>query len=297
MTVSITVPVADSTRARLACDEAAARRIAALIGESLPDDAIAAAFEADGGWAVEIHFRAPPDRDGVRALVEAAAGPAAAAALAFDSVAARDWVAASLAGLAPVRAGRFFVHGAHDRPAAPAGRIAIEIEAALAFGTGHHGTTRGCLLAFDALLKRRKLLRVLDLGTGTGVLAIAAARALHKRVLATDIDPVAVAVARANARHNGAGPQVMARRLAGTAGLVGHARFDLIFANILLGPLIRMAVPLAGLLAPNGRIVLSGLLAAQANAAIAVYRAQGLALERRITLEGWATLTLRRGRA
>ena len=285
--------VMDTTLARLACDEGTARRIASLFGESLPEDTVAAAFTDGGGWQVEIHFREPPDEAALRDLVAAAAGEEAARALTIDTVPLRDWVAASLAGLAPVKAGRFIVHGAHDRGRIAANATGIEIEASLAFGTGHHGTTRGCLLAIDALAKRRRPHRVLDLGTGTGVLAIAAAKVFRRRIVATDIDPVSITVAKSNARFNRAAPFITFRRAAGCNGLTG--RFDLIVANILLGPLTRMASPLARHLAPGGRIVLSGLLAAQANAALAAYRARGLVLERRGTLEGWTTLLMRRG--
>ena len=141
----------------------------------------------------------------MRALVALAAGAEAANALVFETVTAKDWVKAGLDGLPPVDAGRFVVHGAHDRTAVAANRIGIEIEAALAFGTGHHGTTRGCLLALDGIVKARRPRNILDIGTGTGVLAIAAARALRRPVLASDIDPEAVGIARANARRNRAG--------------------------------------------------------------------------------------------
>ena len=188
------------------------------------------------------------------------------------------------------------MHGAHDRAGIPVNRIGIEIEAALAFGTGHHGTTRGCLLALDGLCKSpprgRRGRRVLDLGTGSGVLAIAAARALRRRVLATDIDASAVRVARANARLNRTGAMVEVVKADGvTAGSVRRrAPFDLVFANILLGPLQRIAAPLKRLVAPGGRVVVSGLLPAQVNAAMAAYRP--LVLERRIELNGWTTLVL-----
>jgi len=286
-----------TTLARVAAEEPAAKRIAALLHESLPaEDVVAAAFEDDGGrWHVAAHFRMPPDEAAVRTLVALAAGDAAASTLSFEQIAAADWVEASLAGLPPVDAGRFRVHGAHHRAGVPANRIGLEIEAALAFGTGHHGTTRGCLLALDALVKRGRRRRVLDVGTGSGVLAIAAARAWHVPVIATDIDPLAVAAARANARLNRAGGMVETLRTAGVGArrIRARGRYDLIFANILLGPLVRMAAPLTRLAAPNARIVLSGLLPAHTPAAIAAYRAQGLVLEKRVPLSGWMTLVLK----
>jgi ribosomal protein L11 methyltransferase len=294
----------DTTLARLTCDEPTARRIAAYLGESLDPESVAcSAFEVDDGplsggpWQVTIHFNGAPDEAAVRALVELSAGATAASALTFEPVPAADWVGLSLAGLKPVRAGRFLVHGAHDRAKVAPNRIGIEIEAALAFGTGHHGTTRGCLLALDDLAKRGKARRVLDLGTGSGVLAIAAAKVDADAVVASDIDPQAIASARANARLNKAGGDIAFVRAAGCGNSAIRARgpYDLILANILLGPLVRMATPLARLLAPRGRIVLSGLLASHAHGALAAYGAQGLALERRILLDGWSTLVMRRG--
>ena len=286
--------------ARLKTGEQAARKIADLAAESFAGDeaAISLVDTGRGRWRVAMHFRAAPDERAVRALVEAAAGVKTSRALRFARVAAKDWVGESLAGLKPVAAGRFVIHGAHDRSRIAVNRIGIEIEAALAFGTGHHGTTRGCLLALDRLCKSRggRLRRVLDLGTGSGVLAIAAARALRRRVLATDIDAVAVRAARANARLNRVGPTVAVAQADGVASgrVPAGAPYDLIFANILLRPLQRLAAPLTRLTAPGARIILSGLLASQANAAIAAYRA--LALERRIELDGWTTLVLvRRG--
>jgi ribosomal protein L11 methyltransferase len=287
-----------TTLARLTCDEPTARRLANAFAEVLdPDDCASAAFEDDGGqWRVELYFRSSPDESALRALAADFADEDAAAALHFETLKAADWVAASLAGLKPVDAGRFMVHGAHDRARVPPNRIGIEIEAALAFGTGHHGTTRGCLLALDELAKRRRPRNVLDVGTGSGVLAIAAARALHCPVTAIDIDPQAVTTARGNADLNRAGPLIVFAHANGCAVRFVRERapYDLIFANILLPPLKRMAAGLSRLAAPGGTIVLSGLLASHANAALSIYEAQGLQLEHRIALEGWVTLLLRK---
>jgi ribosomal protein L11 methyltransferase len=286
--------------ARLACDEKTARALAGALDETLdPDDTAAAAFEGeDGRWQMAVYFRMAPDEAAVRALVRMAAGEGAASALTFEPLAEKDWVAESLAGLKPVRAGRFVVHGAHDRARVPVNAIAIEIEAALAFGTGHHGTTRGCLLALDDLAKRHRFKNVLDIGTGSGVLAIAAAKRLHVPVVGSDSDWRAVEAARGNVRLNGVAPYVSAVHAAGARALAvtRHAPYDLIFANILLGPLIWLAQPIRRLAAPHARIVLSGLLPDHAKAVQAVYRAQGLVLEHRIALEGWMTLVLKRGR-
>jgi len=284
----------NTTVARLVCDERTARRVVDSLSDHFDSAGTAvAAFEGpDRRWNVELHFETPPDEAIVRALVGQAG--ASGADLAFETITPKDWVAASLADLKPVIAGRFTVHGAHDRARIAPNRLGIEIEAALAFGTGHHGTTRGCLLALDALLKQRRPRRILDVGTGTGVLAIAAAKGLRRPVLASDIDREAVAIARENARLNGVAPFV---ECLCARGLTAHrfrerAPFDLVLANILLAPLTRLAGPMRRLLAARANVVLSGLLASQENAALAAYRPHGLKLVRRIPLGEWVTLVL-----
>ncbi|HEX2654411.1 MAG TPA: 50S ribosomal protein L11 methyltransferase [Xanthobacteraceae bacterium] len=284
--------------ARFSADEKTARHIADLLGENLEHmDVAAAAFEeTNGRWLVELYCRENLDRQEIFDAVVAVAGEAAAQSLTHKTIVDRNWVAASLEGLKPVEAGCFIVHGQHDRSRIKPNRIAIEIEAALAFGTGHHGTTRGCLLALDRITKSRQPRRIVDIGTGTGVLAIAAARRLRRPVFASDIDPQAVVVARKNTQQNRAGAFVSVVCAAGTTEprFAAHAPFHLAFANILLGPLKRLANPIVRLLAPNARLVLSGLLRKHANAALAAYRSQGLVLESRIELEGWVTLVLAR---
>jgi ribosomal protein L11 methyltransferase len=285
--------------ARLATDRASAQRLSDFLTETLDADEMAvAAFESAGGqWTVAIYFSAPPNEIAIRALVGLDAGAEAANALIFERVESKDWVAASLEGLAPVGAGRFLVHGRHNRARRRSNQIGIEIEAALAFGTGHHGTTRGCLLALDFIAKQKSRPRkIMDIGTGTGVLAIAAAKALRVPVTASDIDRLSVLVARENARGNAAAPFV---EIIHAAGLRAHGfrrrgPYDLVLANILLGPLTQLARPMARLLAPGAYVVLSGLLNSQAQTAFVAHRAQGLVLQRRIVLEGWTTLILRR---
>ena len=260
-----------------------------------PATAVCGAFEQpDKQWCVEVHFAQPPDLEPLRSMFAAASSEALARRLVVDKIPARDWVKESLAGLAPVGAGRFLVHGAHDRARVPPNRICIEIEAATAFGTGHHGTTRGCLLALDALARHQAPRHILDLGTGSGVLAIAAAKLWRAPVLATDIDIHAVRAARGNAAKNGVRGLVETVQAAGLTAprVAACAPFDLVLANILLTPLQRLAAPLARSLWPHARVVLSGVLAGQAEAAISAYRSQGLMLERRIPLDEWVTLVM-----
>jgi ribosomal protein L11 methyltransferase len=281
-------------------DEQSARRISDLLSESLDEsEAAVAAFEGPTGrWDITVHFADAPDRDTIRELVRLAAGEEAARAIQFDTVEPKDWVRATLDELVPVHAGRFVVHGQHDRAKVAPNRLGIEIEAALAFGTGHHGTTRGCLLLLGGVLKAHRPRRVLDLGTGTGVLAIAAARTLRDQVLASDIDALSVKVAAENARLNGVGPFVEVTWGNGfSARLLRQRRpFDLVLANILANPLRQMATQMSRHMAGGGRVILSGLLSAQAPSVIAAYRARGLILERHIRIEGWSSLLLHKAR-
>jgi ribosomal protein L11 methyltransferase len=293
----------DTTIATFITDEQSARRIAASFSDAFAGDEVATGLAdlGHGQWCVTLYFDGEIGEATARELAIAAVGAQKGRALRFQRIAAKDWVADSLRELKPIAAGRFVVHGGHDRGGVPANRIGIEIEAALAFGTGHHGTTRGCLIALDAICKllgdrRMAVPRILDLGTGTGVLAIAAARSLRQRVLASDIDAHAVRIARDNARLNRAAGLVRVCRADGLGArdLRIRAPFDLVFANVLLGPLQKLAAPLSAVVAPRGRLVLSGILKSQANAALAAYRK--LTLEWRIELDGWTTLVLRRKR-
>jgi len=277
--------------------EQTARRVVDLLTESFFEgQAAIAAFEGPGGrWGITMHFAEAPDQISIRELVAIAAGDDVALAVSFDTVEAKDWVKATLEELVPVRAGRFVVHGRHDRAKVPPNKLGIEIEAALAFGTGHHGTTRGCLMLLDYVLKACRPRRVLDLGTGSGVLAIAAATALRIRVLASDIDPLSVKVARDNARLNGVGNLLETVHATGFSAppFATHGPFDLVLANILANPLRQLATPMAQHVAPAALVVLSGLLPHQAQSVISAYRGRGLVLERHIQIEGWSSLLLR----
>ncbi len=280
----------------LADEQAAKTAVDVLTETFFEGDAAVAAFERpDGRWDVTVHFADAPDQALLRQLVADVAGADVAATLAFDTVEAKDWVKASLDDLVPVPAGRFVVHGAHDRARIAPNKLGIEIEAALAFGTGHHGTTRGCLLLLDHVLKFEKPKRVLDLGTGTGVLAIAAAKATKRAVLASDIDAPSVKVARENARLNACGHLVRAVRATGFAApaFAQAGPFDLVLANILANPLRQLAGPLSAHLAPGAFVILSGLLNRQAASVVAAYRAHGLVPLRHLKIEGWSSLLLK----
>jgi ribosomal protein L11 methyltransferase len=288
-------------RATLAIgDEQTARRVSDLLIESLFEgEAAIAAFEGPNGrWDITMHFGEALNEARIRDLIALAAGDEVARSVRFDVVEPKDWVKATLEDLIPVHAGRFIVHGQHDRAKVAPNKLGIEIEAALAFGTGHHGTTRGCLVLLGHILKAHRPRRVLDLGTGTGVLAIAAAKALHDSVLASDIDALSVKVAAENARLNGVGPWIEVAWGSGFSAprLRQRKPFDLVLANILANPLRQMATPMSAHLAGGARVILSGLLSAQAQSVIAAYRARGLVLERQIIIDGWSSLLLHKVR-
>ena len=253
-------------------------------------------FEVEDGkgiWEVGGYFLDAPD-DIDLALLSAAFG---AGPFVVSEVPDQDWVAKVRRELPPVEAGRFFVYGSHDAALLPEGRVGLLIEAAMAFGTGHHGTTLGCLRAYDRLLNdAQRFDNVLDLGCGTAVLAMSAARMGAASVLASDIDPVAVEVALANVKANGLEGRVCCVESIGfdSPVLQAGAPFDLIFANILKGPLIELAPDMAAHLASGGLVILSGLLIEQAEKIVEVYQAQGFDLQTREDLGEWSALTLRR---
>lgn len=286
---------------RLITDEPSARAMTELLGEMFdPMETAVAAFEVEetGDWRLEAYFSEEPDAEMIRDLIRPMVGEQADAAV-FETIDQQDWVRASLEGLKPVRAGRFLVHGGHDRHQVRGNDLAIEIEAALAFGTGHHGTTLGCLRALVDELKRRRPAHVLDVGTGTGILGFAAAKVLRTPVVAGDLDPEAVSTARGNARLNGLGPFMRFYHAPGVRhALANRPRgFDVVFANILARPLKRLAPSLTAVVADDGVLILSGLIERDVPGVLSTYRHRGFHLARSGVIEGWATLVLRRGGA
>ena len=246
--------------------------------------------EDRGVWRIDAFPTEPAEAEAFTAVL--AGFPALT--VATETLADADWLAMALSGLPPVRAGRFFIYGAHDRGRAPVNATALRIEAGAAFGTGHHGTTVGCLLAFDALLRRRRFRRVLDVGCGTGVLAIAAARTGSRTAVGTDIDPVSVRIARENAGLNESRARFVHASGLSHPAVRARRPYDLVFANILAQPLVVLAPAITAAVRPGGAVILSGLLRTQARRVRAAYLNQGLTLERTLKRDAWATLVLRR---
>ena len=262
--------------------------------EARPDDGDTAAL-----WRVEAYPKAPLlDADIEIRLALAAAGAGGRLDhISEQKLPERDWLSENRRAFPPLRIGRFFVHGSHWQERPPPGMIDIEIDAATAFGTGEHPSTRGCLLALDLLARSRKFRSPLDIGTGSGVLAIAAAKCFGRRVLASDIDCEAVRVARHHVGRNGLAGRVPVVCTPGCRSrTVRRGKYDLILANILARPLASMARDLKRALTPGGVAVLAGLLRRQEPLVLSAHRAQGLALERRLVIDGWSTLVLRAGR-
>jgi ribosomal protein L11 methyltransferase len=263
------------------------------------------AFESvpGGAWRIDALSVASPDRGMIEArLALAWSGRSGAPPpLKLDRVPARDWLAENQAGFPPITAGRFFIHGSHFKNPVPAGAVALLIDAATAFGTGEHGSTQGCLLALDRLARRMngrgsRPRIVLDMGAGTGVLALAAAKLWRRPVAAFDIDAESVRVARHNAKENGLSALIAARQARGyrSRQLWKGAPYDLILSNILARPLAKMARDLSRALAPRGVAVLAGLLPRQESFVLAAHRAIGLHLVARLDVSGWRCLVLSR---
>ncbi|MDP1873278.1 50S ribosomal protein L11 methyltransferase [Phenylobacterium sp.] len=241
-------------------------------------------------WRIDAYPTEQAEADALRDLLESHGGLTVSTEVLADA----DWLAMALSGLPPVRAGRFFIYGAHDRGLAPPNAVNLRIEAGAAFGTGHHGTTVGCLQAYDALLKRTHFNRVLDVGAGTGVLAIAAAKTGTPVAVGTDIDRPSVRIARENAILNQARARFVHASGLGHRLVRAHAPYDLVFANILAAPLVMLSQDIKGALRPGGVAILSGLLRSQARRVLAAYRSRGFVLVRRLNRDAWSTLVLKR---
>jgi ribosomal protein L11 methyltransferase len=274
----------------------AAEALAEALEDLEPEPTGVGVFEIEDGsglWEVGAYFIDPPDEIALALLAMAFN----AQPFAISELPEIDWVAKVRRELSPVDAGRFFVYGSHDADKVPAGRIPLLIEATVAFGTGHHGTTLGCLRALDRMVDRGEVaLNVADVGCGTAVLAMAAARVFPNPVHASDIDEVAVEVALANAEVNGLADRVICLEAAGFDHpvLAAAAPFDLVFANILKGPLIELAPSMAAHVVPGGTAILSGLLVVQAQSILDAYVACGFSQLEREDIGEWSTLVLRR---
>ncbi|HYG87288.1 MAG TPA: 50S ribosomal protein L11 methyltransferase [Azospirillum sp.] len=296
------MPAPTLWRIALAVPEIHAPAFAEAVGDHA--DAVSTfELEENVTWLVEATVYGQPDRPRLMArvavLAEALGLPEPT--LEIEEIPAIDWVSHSYQGFPPIRAGRYFVHGSHHEGGVPPGAIGLQVDAATAFGTGEHGSTKGCLLALDRLARRLTLGRgmgaALDMGCGSGILALAVAKTWRVPVVAVDIDPEAVRVTRENARINRVHGLIHAEGGDGyDTPIVGrHGPYRLITANILARPLARMAPRLKHELAPGGYAVLAGLLARQERHVIQAHRTQGLRLVARIPMGEWTTLVVRRG--
>lgn len=250
-------------------------------------------IEETGEWVFEATCDSPPDLESFSELVrQVLGGDVTFSVETIDPEV--NWVAKSLEGLAPVIAGGFYVYGSHSTEPVPEGLTPMRIEAAQAFGTGHHETTTGCLEAIEAALRKRTPSHMIDIGTGTGVLAIALAKRVDAKVLATDIDPIAVTTTIENARDNGVGEQIDAIEATGLDHheITARGPYDMIVANILAGPLVELAPGMGGIAQRGGTTILSGILNTQADGVIAAYEAAGFALKDHLKRKDWTTLVL-----
>jgi ribosomal protein L11 methyltransferase len=287
------------TRLHVAIDNAGADRLFPALEAAFEEDGLPlSVFDLDEANGIkEVSLYVTDEVDGIeRRLRAVMAGVGIDAAIDREVLPDIDWVSKSLEGLQPVRAGRFLVHGSHDRHRRRPGDLAIEIEAGLAFGTGHHGTTAGCLEMIEMVVRRDHPKNALDLGTGSAVLAIALAKLAHIPVLATDIDPIATRVAAQNVKLNQVSTYVETRTAAGFGDPISRARapFDLIVANILARPLMRLAPDMARSVKLGGSLILSGILERQRNAVVAAYAGQSFRHVRTLWRGEWVTLHLKR---
>ena len=272
---------------------AAEAAAAAIDADPLLEGATYSILEEDedkGIWRIDAFPTSADEADGIAARLR----DQGELRVAIEKLADADWLAMSLSGLPPVRAGRFFVYGAHDQGRVPVNTVNLMIDAGAAFGTGHHGTTVGCLVAFDELLKRERFERVLDVGAGTGVLAIAAAKTGSAVALGTDIDKPSVRIANENAKLNAAAARFVHASGLNDQTVRGHGPYDLVFANILAPPLVSLSQDIKEALALGGVAILSGLLRTQERRVTAAYLSRGFVLERRIRRDAWSALVLRR---
>jgi len=246
--------------------------------------------EDKGLWRID----AFPTSDAEAARFEAVLTEAGGLKVSREVLADADWLAMALSGLPPVKAGRFFIYGMHDRGKTPVNTVNLRIEAGAAFGTGHHGTTVGCLLAYDRLIKARRFDKVLDVGAGTGVLAIAAVKTGARLAVGTDIDRVSVRISKENALVNKAPARFVHASGLGHRLVASRAPYDLVFANILARPLIHLSQDIKGALKPGGVAILSGLLRTQERAVKAAYLSRGFKVRFAIRRDAWVALALER---